>query len=495
MLVLGKTADDKGAQLEALVRRILQHQGYKKVRLNVVGAGGNELDVKGIHELLVFDEVQETPVLCEAKAYADPVNMPTWQKFLGKLFLERLEHKNVIGMLVALSGVNGNVAGSYESLRQRDRSVFVVDGDVMVEHSEKSDEIGALDTVKQAVVERFHKEPERMDPAYYGGDFYWVVRWKNDEYSIVDAHGRMLPVQDLEALRPACEGSLRGTMLAADEERAAAEAEHHTRLAVLARLFCGERILIESELHEASGSRSTSESSNIVGDVTRAVTSLLGEPFCRHEDNHLVLATPEESNAASLRRLFLSLFEDTVRISALARFMVDHHHKPYLARMVELLPHLQAGFELSSDEASTLLDLAVLFPSVWVRVATEMPVIANNRVAGEAITPEAAESNRTSFWEEILDAVRSDFSNQRLFGFLYDYMGVAELAMKDEFVVKTKNGTVGAPVSFQFRNAIRQFDAASIGQIGPMYAHVRVFANQEEPWESPHPDPQFPLNE
>jgi hypothetical protein len=174
--------------------------------------------------------------------------------------------------------------------------------------------------------------------------------------------------------------------------------------------------------------------------------------------------------------------------------MVEQHHKPYLARMIELLPELQAGFELSGDEASTLLDLAVLFPSVWVRVAAEIPMIANNRLDGEEISPEAAESNRTSFWEEILDAVRSDFSNQRLFGFLYDYMGVAELAVKDEFVVKTKNGVVGAPISFQYRNAVRQFDAASIGKEGPTYAHVRMFGNQAEPWEGPHPDPKFPLN-
>jgi hypothetical protein len=50
--------------------------------------------------------------VCEAKAYRDPVSLPTWQKFLGELFIERSETPTTIGILVALSGVNGNVRGS-----------------------------------------------------------------------------------------------------------------------------------------------------------------------------------------------------------------------------------------------------------------------------------------------------------------------------------------------------------------------------------------------
>lgn len=132
MRVLGVTSDDKVAQLETLVRTILGRQSYQKVRLNVVGAGGNELDVEAVLETLLLGDTQVTPVLGEAKAYMTPVDMPTWQKFLGKVFIERATNPTAVGMLVALNGINGNVVGSYEALHERDKSLFVFEGSDLV---------------------------------------------------------------------------------------------------------------------------------------------------------------------------------------------------------------------------------------------------------------------------------------------------------------------------------------------------------------------------
>ena len=128
MLVLGVTADDKGAQLEALVRTLLERQDYERVRTNRIDAGGNELDVVAERESGVLGAVQVIPLVCEAKAYADPVTMPVWQRFLGKLLLERANDSIPVGMLVALNGVNGNVAGSHKALKHRDSAVFVIEG-------------------------------------------------------------------------------------------------------------------------------------------------------------------------------------------------------------------------------------------------------------------------------------------------------------------------------------------------------------------------------
>src|SRR5215218_5004465 len=132
VLVLGVTADDKGAQLESLIRTVLEQQGYKKVRSNVVGSGGNELDVVAVRESAVVGDVQVTPLMCEAKAYADSVNMPVWQRFLGKLFIERAKGSSTLGMLVALNGINGNVAGSFAALRAQDPALFVFEGTDLV---------------------------------------------------------------------------------------------------------------------------------------------------------------------------------------------------------------------------------------------------------------------------------------------------------------------------------------------------------------------------
>jgi len=205
VLVLGVTADDKGAQLEALVRSVLESQGYQRVRRNLVGSGGNELDVVAERESEVVGATQVTPLICEAKAYADPVPMPAWQRFLGKLLLARAEESNTVGILVALNAVNGNVAGSYASLRKRDSAVFVIEGKDLLARAIESGEVGKEEAVRETVTNEFHKESSRLEPAYYGGGFSWVVWWHEDEYSVVDGRGSMLSAERVESLRSALE--------------------------------------------------------------------------------------------------------------------------------------------------------------------------------------------------------------------------------------------------------------------------------------------------
>jgi hypothetical protein len=480
VLVLGVTSDDKGAQLEALIRTVLEQQGYKRVRSNVVHAGGNELDVEADRESPVVGGVQVTPLMCEAKAYADPVNMPTWQKFLGKLFIERAKDGTTIGTLVALNGINGNVAGSYKDLKAQDRALFVFEGGDLEELARSSGELAEEPAVVLAAETQFHNVPQRVDTAYYGGAYYWVVWWKyEEEYAVIDARGDMLPTEDVERLRPALEASLPGVLLATEEARAEAQARHDARMLVMGRLFRGLEVSAADDAEHAE-----------------AVAALGQEPFCRVEDGRLELLPPGDLDADAISRLFLSIFEDTVKVARLS-FMAERNHAPYIDRLVDLLPDLQAGFGLDEAEAATLRDVAVLFPSVWVTVASKIPMITTHRANTEEVIGEGVlASDRTSFWEAVIAAIRSDYSNQRLRGFLYDYMGVAELQERGEFIVKGKEGPVGQPITTEFRDAVRQYADESVGESSdPVYVLVRILPTIAEPWEDQHPEPEFPLDD
>ena len=104
--------------------------------------------------------------------------------------------------------------------------------------------LGALAEAPAVVLEvetHFNRAPQRVDTAYYGGAYYWVVWWKyEEEYSVVDARGGMLPAEDVEHLRPALEASLAGVPLAT-EARAEAEARHDSRMRVIGRLFAASK--------------------------------------------------------------------------------------------------------------------------------------------------------------------------------------------------------------------------------------------------------------
>jgi len=72
-----------------------------------------------------------------------------WQRFLGKLLLARAEESNTVGILVALNAVNGNVAGSYASLRKHDSAVFVIEGKDLLARAIESGEAGKEDAVRK----------------------------------------------------------------------------------------------------------------------------------------------------------------------------------------------------------------------------------------------------------------------------------------------------------------------------------------------------------
>lgn len=478
MLILGATADDKGSQLEVLIRQALETQGYLRVRGNVVRAGGNELDVTAERESPLLAGAVLTPLMCEAKAYADPVNMPTWQRFLGKLLIERSKAPSTIGMLVALNGVNGNVSGSYTDLAENDRSLFVFQGSDLESAVREAGALVGLADVLALTEKQFLRSPIRAEVAYHGGLHYWVVRWAgSDQYSVVDARG------------PALEASIAGELLGTHEARAEKQAPHNSRLVAMGRLF-------------GPGVRG---SLSLSGEDAEVAEVLAAEPFCEVKAGTVRLKEPRDLDAPAAARLIRSMFEDVVKVRHLG-FMKDHGHDLYVLRLIELLPELQAGFTAMGEEVKTLQAIAPRFPSVWMTLATQIEMITTHRAKQSAdaedfaskpqVGDAAEESDRNSFWEAILRAVESDYSNERLRGFLFDYMEIADLQTTIEFVVKGKRGPIGGPVITQYRNAVRQFtdELWSERPPEPIYVRVRLLASVEQPWDSAHPEPEFPLN-
>jgi hypothetical protein len=128
--VFGKHSDDKGTQLEQLTRRLLERLGYRQVALNVVGSGGSEIDVRAEYPVPGLLESSPIRLVGECKAYETPINLPDWLKFLGKVYSEEARRPGQVrGLLVALSGANGNVLGAVDELRLHKDTVDVVTGE------------------------------------------------------------------------------------------------------------------------------------------------------------------------------------------------------------------------------------------------------------------------------------------------------------------------------------------------------------------------------
>lgn len=472
MLVLGVTTKDKGTQLEALVHTELTSQGYAQVHTNVVGAGGNELDVTGVREIDVVGSTHPIPLLCEAKAYADPVSMPTWQKFLGKLFIARAENPGTLGMLVALSGVNGNVRGSFLSLRERDNRIFVVDGNLLLKNATRNGQVSSEVDVRSTIETRLQRRVSALEAAYYGSAYYWLAWWNEDEYSVSDAHGQPLSARRLADLEAPLAGAVSGTLLGAENIRKQAEARHELKLNLIDRLFHGSVVSLGDCPTDDEGA---------------AFTSLAEEPYCRVEGQEVALIAADDLDAVAVRRLFISLFEHAVPVHALG-FMAEHLHDSYVQRLIDALPEIQRGFTVDPPDEATLREVAPVFPSVWGVLAQPIEMITTHRSVDEELNDAILSTDRNTFWEEITRAVRADFTNSALRGFLYDHMGVAELEETALVTVKAKRGALGTMRS-ENRTAVRQLADGLVGEDGARHALVRMVPTVAQPWDEQHPEP------
>jgi hypothetical protein len=473
MIVLGKTADDKGAQLEAVVAATLTMQGYEDVTGNLIEAGGNELDVVAVRASPLFGAVQRTPVVCEAKAYRDPVGTPAWQRFLGKLFIARASDASTVGVLIALNGVNGNVEGSFRDLRKADTSVFVITGRHLEENARGTGEVGDAATVQATAEERYSRVATTTELAYYGGAYYWLITWQSTvgEYSITDGHGGALPQEVVEDLNPALTAAVSGALLT-DADVAERDAETHLeRLRLMNRLFAGKSV-----------------------EPGMAAEELGMEPFCAVIDGQITLRPAGDLDANAVSRLFVSIFAHAIPVAQLG-FAADRHHTAYVLRLIDVLPELQFGFKLSADDDATLRAVAPYFPSVWATLAKPLPFFAGHAdtVVDDAKTEDLSVVDRNAFWETIADRIRGDFVNVGVRGFLFEHLEVAELAEQHLLTVKTRTAAVGT-VEVQYRNALATLSDELVGEAGTRHIVIRMLPGYKEPWETEHPEPTIALD-
>jgi len=118
LIIFGKNSDDKGSQLEKLTASILKQQGYTSVCTNVVYAGASEVDITAKFNQPFMGTPIVHDVIGECKSNSKTIALPEWLKFLGKIFSEEVSGKKVQGCFIALSGVNGNVIGHYNTIKK-----------------------------------------------------------------------------------------------------------------------------------------------------------------------------------------------------------------------------------------------------------------------------------------------------------------------------------------------------------------------------------------
>ena len=148
------------------------------------------MDIRAEYSVPGLSSESIVHLIGECKAYEATVGMSDWLKFLGKVYTERTKRNDIRGLFVALSGVNGNVAGAYADLRTYDSSVELVSGDKLAAQ--------ILDEFKLPDVSRFLLRIGQMTKdaiaavslGYYDGCAFWMAEFLNSTFTVL--YGELL---------------------------------------------------------------------------------------------------------------------------------------------------------------------------------------------------------------------------------------------------------------------------------------------------------------
>lgn len=201
LYILGKNTDDKGSQLEDLTRDILASQGYENIVANTVYSGGSEIDVAASYKKQVGIKNMDFPVICECKAHDKAIVMTDWLKFIGKLYIEKLKNEHTIGLMIALSGANGNVVGSYNDIKDKGFIQLIANDDLIVLLAKKYS-LSELSSIEEYVNKFTDRILTEICLAYYNKLIYWIVVFAEGEYTVISHNYQAITKEQTELLLP-----------------------------------------------------------------------------------------------------------------------------------------------------------------------------------------------------------------------------------------------------------------------------------------------------
>lgn len=494
MIVLGQNNDQRGTQLEKLTKTILSGLKYKRIKTNLVAAGGSELDVTAEVHVSLPGGTDKRCMICECKATQDARTMPDWLKFLGKLHMAEVESgQEVYGCFVSLSGVNGNVAGSYESYRRAKGPKVTI-----LEESDIIDIVGVrfglmpieflLDTVRKLT----QRPVKSADVAYFNDELFWVVAYERGEFSVLSAAaepliGRKLSEISELVIATTSHDKLIDILTEADAQRATASLEKEILAAIVSR-GGSFPVSIAPSTAEAEPELLPAPLGSIAFNDLNRIMSLLstrGWLASPTETGSLGLVTDDSGRCTHFCDIVRFMLSGDVTPAVLTGFIgtsfFDKHVDEHL---LEDISRIQGNLPIPSERSKDLIALLRISPSALLRCLHPLPMIVQHRKGDTEVVDSRidAEDFRT-LMNAAYQCLSADFREPALSGYLFYVRGLRELDRRESVVVKSASG-----VALQGELASRLRIALGSDDFGGRFMGMHLVSDAAEPWESPEPD-------
>lgn len=461
LFVYGKNKDDKGTQLEALTAAILKGMGYAVVR-NEVKSGGNELDVVATKKEAIGGDIN---LICECKAHNNLITMNDWLKFIGKLHLEQRKNQLTHGLMIALSGANGNVSGSYKDIKT-DNYITLITNEEIFEHIMA---IHTMATERQTadVVGRYtRKDIVETNIIYYDSCYYWHICFPSGEYTILKEDFSDVEAEILTAFKGMIEAQTNSRLyLDIKEEYEAIQRRSLIRTLVLSYTLDEEHTLKEIEEWINSIKTDFNVTFEEVEDCVKAI------PYLSVGKGGSVSVI--EVSEIDFLEFYRFVLKDTVSLKVMAtRFYKDHIN----GELLDSIRLLQKNVQIPNENIRECLFLMKHSPSALNYSIYEDEAITRYRSKDKAFLPNIERAHTEWFLDNVMRGFVADYNNGALSEYYLDEEKIASIELHTNLKI-FKDG--------QEPMEVHHYKAMCLGHLGPEYNNKAVLMVKipEEPIE------------
>jgi hypothetical protein len=488
MLILGKSSDDKGTQLENLTHSILSKLGFTNIVLNEIRNGGEEIDVSAEIEFPGIKESQRTDLICECKAYKNLVDMNAWLKFLGKLFTaEKYKNQTVYGYFVALNGVNGNVAGHYKGLLDHHvNTITLVTGEELLKHVSTIYTLCDLKIVKQTIQKLTKRQVVSFEEiAYYENQVFRIVTFEANSYTILRGDGQPITKEVFNSvLKDAVKLALPAIdFIDLQEEAEAIKKVVRTQKFVISQLFLSNGTLTRNSVCLDEFDEFT------VQEVNDAIETLCQQTWLKQSDDSEILFLENEDSPrlytvlAEIYRFFLGGEINDLVLKALeSEYHVNHINESFLSE----IQRIQGGLLLAPEEVEQVVLLLRWSPTAlaWslypnellVNFSTQITLVDSNIQQGAYL------ASRNYFLSSLYTLFKNDFFTPEFYAHFYTGYDLREIETLQKLIVKSST-KIEFQGELKLREVLIPLDKSYINSEVDQLVRLIAFDSSPQPWE------------
>ncbi|WP_343123380.1 hypothetical protein [Verrucomicrobium sp. BvORR106] len=447
---------------------------YVNIARNRISGGGEELDLSADFPLPTPGSTSNVRFIVECKAYRNPVQTDAWMKFLGKIFVEQIRQRQEIhALFIALSGVNGNVSGSYNELRTSQVRIQLLSGPELTKIVCELLGAKTAEDITAAISRFTQRTHTSIELVYYEMTAYWLVVFEGQRYTVLGAAGEPTTQDHLDRIRPLLERRIEDAKFVDLHE----EARAYSRKKRLSQL-----ILIYFSTLSTPASLDSFLSKHVEYEVAEA-SSELGDLLSKNllqesENNYQIRSDTAPQRYDNFAKIITYIFSSPIAAQEIAQVMMGDLVRSSLnLDLVHHISTIQGNLAFPPEDGADALSIITISPSALLHALTPYPMIINHRTSEEE-RREHNEFDISLFMRTLYELLIQDFNNPELKQYFFESQNLRELESSMTVTVKSGSGVIAQ------RNITSRIGIGALAdRHGGGYIHLVAPSHAPQPWD------------